>query len=1215
MDPPIISEDSGNRTPLPAREQAECSSSKYAGLWPRVADALLPRWPHGLEGERWYSTDDAYVDQEFDLKALPFWLRGTSVGWVRAPSLSSQSVSSEILVVKTDINDEKVVIDDHSEMRSAQAVEHTALAEWSETAIDPITNKPLPQVVVVPPQTERRWPPSDLLPLQRGFALADQPNGITTSSTEQDEIGASLLRLVAMYARQCDQNRDKPFLWEAIYPQDRSGRPCYNPGGKYVVKVFFCGSWRKVQIDDRVPINVRGQATIVFSRERRELWPFILSKAAYKVAHLAYRAIPSLDESSPRTLFDSVAIAVMALTGWLPSPIHIPSVSMSNLSNSTHSPIDAFTARLTQRGTPECSLAEINLASTNCFPGSSSNRHSKSSGRRRRSQSRELSYEMLTQASMARNTAARMTKNKLMAAREELIVLIEATETGISLLPLLGVLKYPEAISIKTDERNFMTCCDAILKWSCAKSRPSDFKSGALTLQPTTLRISLCDITDHQSNASLLSFSTQYGLPFTAELQSSWVESASQVGFVSQPLRRPGLLHINTSCNSATLVACIQANILTTAPLSDDITTVGPQSTSIHTLQTRSAVLTLEELVCPAQTSGEDGRFEQESSTFYCSSRENQSTDVSLRLVQKITVPYPSRSGILYVPRAPKGRAYRVSLVAPFGANVTFYCTAPVSYKDLSPLCERLGGWSMSANGTYDAAHTDCEIVIFQRAIELMNTAVGVYHPTETSNNDANCKEEEVLKTTSLACFPETPQFLDIALELSVSDPSAADNITLHTLDIDKNISTTHSLLRLQKLRLCGKGLIVSATLRAPSNTPILAGSWSLIAYSVTKLPRPLMLHIKELDGAGTRGSRIYRFGSVYSPNKHLRLFRDILEVPSACFPLSISLDVIHASAKDTHHGAAKDLPVRFVIGESTGGIQPSLTTSLGSKGTSLLSASCASTIVSPRKSFLGIRRACLPCFWPKQAKHAPMDTCSERPDTSQGNLNIVLEAKLDTNFICADDTLYSPHPYAFQNLSPVQLLPPDVPFSPAQTSIGKHLEASWILTLHASAGGLLLRHNDDQERTYKVIQNKWEAREPGRKARAKVIRNKFAIGRPWSTERELTRDYALGSGLTDSEIEQKRERTRAALRKVLIEAARPLHEFSERQGTPDCTESKVALLKIYTWDRKATKAYEAHSIEYAQNSMLHKWRHCLLKDTAKSLLAREQHRVRMQQK
>ena len=171
-------------------------------------------------------------------------------------------------------------------------------------------------------------------------------------------------------------------------------------------------------------------------------------------------------------------------------------------------------------------------------------------------------------------------------------------------------------------------------------------------MPPTTLRKPICHITDRLSTSRLLSFSTQYGLPFTAELQSSWVESASGVGFVSQPLRQPGVLHINTSCNFATLVACIQTNILTTAPLSDDSTTAGPRPTSIHTLQTRSAVLTLEELVSPAQTSEEDGRFKQENSTFCCSSTESQSTGVSLRLVQKITGPYPSRSGILYAPLA-----------------------------------------------------------------------------------------------------------------------------------------------------------------------------------------------------------------------------------------------------------------------------------------------------------------------------------------------------------------------------------------------------------------------------------------------------------------------------------------------------------------------------------------------------------------------------------
>ena len=161
-DPPITSESSDNRTPLPALGQAECTSNKHAGLWPRVADALLPKWPHELEGERWFSTDDAYVDQEFDLEALPFWLRDTSVGWVRAPSLSSQSAqsaSSEILVKTSIISNEEFVTDDQSNVRSAQAVENTALAEWSETAIDAITNEPLPQVVVLPPQTDRGLPP------------------------------------------------------------------------------------------------------------------------------------------------------------------------------------------------------------------------------------------------------------------------------------------------------------------------------------------------------------------------------------------------------------------------------------------------------------------------------------------------------------------------------------------------------------------------------------------------------------------------------------------------------------------------------------------------------------------------------------------------------------------------------------------------------------------------------------------------------------------------------------------------------------------------------------------------------------------------------------------------------------------------------------------------------------------------------------------------
>ncbi|CAN0469492.1 unnamed protein product, partial [Phaeothamnion confervicola] len=49
-----------------------------------------------------------------------------------------------------------------------------------------------------------------------------------------------------------------PFLWEAIYPQDESGRPSYNPGGKYIVRLFAAGRWRRVTIDDRIPVDAAG---------------------------------------------------------------------------------------------------------------------------------------------------------------------------------------------------------------------------------------------------------------------------------------------------------------------------------------------------------------------------------------------------------------------------------------------------------------------------------------------------------------------------------------------------------------------------------------------------------------------------------------------------------------------------------------------------------------------------------------------------------------------------------------------------------------------------------------------------------------------------------------------------------------------------------------------------------------------------------------------
>lgn len=78
---------------------------------------------------------------------------------------------------------------------------------------------------------------------------------------------------------------NKQFLWRAIYPQlPVSGKPVYNPSGKYCVRLFLAGQWRKVYVDgDTIPMREDGTPAIATSEDKYELWPFILAKAIYTV--------------------------------------------------------------------------------------------------------------------------------------------------------------------------------------------------------------------------------------------------------------------------------------------------------------------------------------------------------------------------------------------------------------------------------------------------------------------------------------------------------------------------------------------------------------------------------------------------------------------------------------------------------------------------------------------------------------------------------------------------------------------------------------------------------------------------------------------------------------------------------------------------------------------------------------------------------------------
>lgn len=84
----------------------------------------------------------------------------------------------------------------------------------------------------------------------------------------------------------CRGRPEESLPWDNIYPKAKDGLPTYNPSGKYIVKLFWLGTWRKVVVDDRIPLDINGKALLVTSPSN-ELWPAILTKALLKLANMS----------------------------------------------------------------------------------------------------------------------------------------------------------------------------------------------------------------------------------------------------------------------------------------------------------------------------------------------------------------------------------------------------------------------------------------------------------------------------------------------------------------------------------------------------------------------------------------------------------------------------------------------------------------------------------------------------------------------------------------------------------------------------------------------------------------------------------------------------------------------------------------------------------------------------------------------------------------
>jgi len=780
------------------------------------------------------------VDGTFETEALPSWLRDDTSMWVRVCNFISANSK------------------------------HTS---EEESTLSQTEN--LPEAIIT-----EHWPLSRSLLVEQGFARkvtlsnAQSEHGFADSAAvnEQDVVGASILRLVALHGG--------AFPWENIYPQDSVGKPCYNPGGKYIVKLFVGGFWRKVCIDDRMPINPNGQATIVHSQNRHELWPFILAKASYKVAYLM---APSSNVA------DFVALTTAALTGWSASPIASPPPLRSGWSPQA---INELCACLNSRGTPVCSMQEINLADTSDIPGSYLKKpHSKSSGRRR-GRSREPSEEVLSQAASSRNEAIDELRKKLMAPREQLVAVIDASQKDVTIKPVLGLVSISDVNSVGDK---------MLLEWSCGCSNPSDFRPGEASPQPVVVTRLLSDLLHENDNIVLLAFATNHKMPYTAHLSCSWRKASAGMGFVPPAQLSPTALHVNTSSESATLVITFQADAPIMATQKHD------NNIRDSSCPVRPAVLTLEELVS-STCSPVDGRVAT------CDKQNATDTSrpvISLRLSLQLVGSSPSTTAKLFVPTAPGGRFYRVTIDAQFGANANFHCTAPVLCDNLSVVYEKNGAFSTTTMGTYDAVPPNHQVVLFRRAIRLADVPRRDVEQKNVTNSSSQVDEEGTPRARLTDSASIASHFFDVSLDMSVSHPAAAEHVTLYTLDVGTDVVTSHPLLRLKNTRIeRGSGVvIITAVLCAPKSTFIPAGSWSLVAFSAAgSLSEAALFHnVDSLSGATSV------VGSGYAPNKHLRLFRDMLEVPVTCFPIHIFLDASYGD-EEGQNSSSRLVPVRFAI-------------------------------------------------------------------------------------------------------------------------------------------------------------------------------------------------------------------------------------------------------------------------------------------------------------
>ncbi|KAI5814030.1 hypothetical protein BZA77DRAFT_250737 [Pyronema omphalodes] len=103
-----------------------------------------------------------------------------------------------------------------------------------------------------------------------------------------------------------------------LYPQDKHSKPVISQNGKYVVKLFFNGCFRKIIIDSLLPYSPHRELFVRCRKNPAIFYPALIEKAYLKLLAKGYD-FPGSNSGTD----------LLALTGWIPEHIFLQSDEIS----------------------------------------------------------------------------------------------------------------------------------------------------------------------------------------------------------------------------------------------------------------------------------------------------------------------------------------------------------------------------------------------------------------------------------------------------------------------------------------------------------------------------------------------------------------------------------------------------------------------------------------------------------------------------------------------------------------------------------------------------------------------------------------------------------------------------------------------------------------------------------------------------------------------